>query len=67
MGEAYLASLRILNGVDQGTKLVAHGFGCDASSGRLEVDVTSTAYAGIEGFAPGHEGVGGHWSGCDGG
>ena len=54
---ADLARLGILDGGDQGTELVAHGLGGDTGGGCLEVDVTCAADAGVEGVAPGHEGV----------
>lgn len=57
---ADLARLGILNRVDQGTELIAHSLGSDASGGRLEIDVGCAADASIEGVALRHEGVGGH-------
>lgn len=40
----------ILDGADETTYLVAHGLGGDAGGGCLEVDVTASANAGIEGI-----------------
>lgn len=40
----------VLDGADETTDLVAHGLGGDAGGGGLEVDVTATANAGIEGI-----------------
>lgn len=59
----HLLGLGILDGVDEGRELVAHGLGGDASGGGLEIDVGRAAYAGVEGLCPGHEGVGRHGTG----
>ena len=54
----HFPSLGILDGVDERGELIAHGLRGDTSGGRLEIDVGRAAYAGVEGVASGHEGVG---------
>lgn len=46
----HLLGSRVLDGGDETTDLVAHGLGGNAGSGGLEVDVTATANAGVEGI-----------------
>lgn len=53
MNGTHLLGSGVLDGADETTDLVAHGFGGDAGGGGLEVDVTATANAGIEGIAAG--------------
>lgn len=45
-----LPGSRIFDSTDETTELVAHRLGGDAGSGSLEIDVTATADAGIEGI-----------------
>ena len=63
-GKTYLLRVWVLDRVDEGRELVTHGLGGDAGGGRLEIDMARAAYAGVEGVALGHEGVGGHGSGA---
>ena len=58
----HLLGFGVLDGVDEGGELVAHGLCGDAGGGGLEVDMARAADAGVEGVALGHEGVGRHRS-----